>query len=404
MSILDPFREACQSLKIHTARTFSMGFGVLWAIFMLVLLVAFGNGVHNGVAQAFAKYGTKTMILWQGTSGGSHHPIPLAMATNLSEPFHAIQYVSPILWHSSHVSYATKKINASILGCDPCYLLLANLSLQEGRFFTPRDAVAADDLCVIGIAVKERLFGAASAIGKYIFLEGIGLKVVGVLDPLDASLYHESDAILLTNSLFKKIFPQRSNYVSAIRLTLLPDACPAVAETQFRAYFARHLNFDAKNPQALSLFSIAKHAAKFDAFFRNIFIFNAILGVCLLITGIVAMSNMMLVTIQERKQEMAIRRVLGSRSIEIVAMILAEVVMVTLVAGMVGFVAGFGLIQLLNKWLVPLCKDYYLATLTCPPSFILTGLGLIALASCLAGILPAIRAVNIKPVEALGSK
>lgn len=404
MLVLYALREACQSLKTHISRTLSMGFGVLWAIFVLVLLLGIGNGFHNGVSEAFAKFGAKTMIIWRNRSAGSN-PIPLEMASNLSEPFKTIQHISPILhYHSPIARYAKKKITPQILGCDPCYAVLANLSLQEGRFFTPRDQVAVNNVCVIGIELKEKLFGVGPAIGQYIFLGDIGLQVVGVLDPLDASFYSESDAILLTNGLFKKLFPNRSQYVTSIRLTLLPTAHEEVAETQFRSYFARHLHFDAQDQKGMYIFSIAKHAGKFHRFFKNISIFNVAIGICLLLTGIVGMSNMMLVTIQERRQEMAIRRVLGSRSIEIVAMIVSEVVMVTLVAGMIGFTAGFALIQLLNKWVVPLSKTYYLSTLTCSPESIFCGLGLIALASCLAGIVPAIRAVNIKPVEALGSK
>ncbi|TSJ80594.1 MAG: ABC transporter permease [Candidatus Cardinium sp.] len=404
MLILYALREAYQSLKTHMYRALAMGFGVSWAIFVLVLLLGIGNGFHNGISQAFAKYGVKTMIIWGGKSAGSNHPIPLEMAANLSKPFGTIQHASPILWHDSPVRYGTKQVAVWALGCDPCYASLANLSMQEGRFFTPRDQVALHHVCVMGICIKKKLFGAASAIGQYIFLGDTALQVVGVLDPLDTSLYSEAHAILLTDGLFKKIFSKHSHYTGAIRLTLVPTAREEVVETQFRTYFARHLNFDVKDTKALGLFSIAKHADKFNRFFKNISIFNTIIGIFLLIIGIVGISNMMLVTIQERRQEIAIRKVLGGRSIEIVAMILSEVVIVTLIAGIIGFAAGCALMQLLNKWVVPLCKAYYLSTLTCPPSFVLGGLGLTALTSCLAGMLPTIRAVRIKPVEALGGK
>ncbi|WP_243517574.1 MULTISPECIES: ABC transporter permease [unclassified Candidatus Cardinium] len=405
MLVVHAFKEAYQSLKAHASRTLSMGFGVLWAIFILVLLLGIGNGFHNGIVQAFAKYGIKTMFIWQGRNAGKDCRIPLEMGANVSQSFNnTIDHLSPILGYHSPIKHETKTISSSILGCDPCYASLAHLPIQEGRFFTPRDTIEVNNICVIGANIKEKLFGAAPAIGKYIFWGTIGLQVVGVLDTLDVSSYNESDAILLTNNLFTKLFPKRSHYVSAIRLRLVPSACDQVVEKQLRAYFARHLHFDAKDTKGISIFSIAQHAAKFDNFFKNIAIFNGIVGICLLITGIVGISNMMLVTIQERKQEMAIRKVLGSRSIEIVAMILAEVVIVTLIAGMVGLTVGFSLMGLLNKWVVPSCKAYYLSTLTCPAWFILGGLGLITLASCLAGILPAIRAVNIKPVDTLGSK
>ncbi|MGI2298281.1 ABC transporter permease [Candidatus Cardinium hertigii] len=396
-------KEAAQSLNTHRSRTFSMGFGIWWAIFILVLILGVGNGFHRGVSNAFAKYGTKTMVIWGGSTAGRHHPIPTTMVGNFAKAFPAIQQISPMLRYNSDVTYAAQKVNARTLGCDPSYALLTHLPIQEGRFFTIRDAATVNNICVIGINIKEKLFGATSAIGKYIFLGDMGLQVVGVLDAF-RGMYGESNALLVTNSLFKKILPEYSDNVESIRLTLVPTAREEIVESQFRSYFARHLHFDVQNTKGLGLFSLTKHANKFHNFFKNLATFNAIIGICLLLTGMVGISNMMLVTVQERTQELAIRRVLGSRSIEIVLMILCETIMVTFVAGMVGFTASFLLMQLLNQWLVPLCQTYYLSTLRCSPESIFIGLGLIALSSSLAAIVPAIRAVKIKPVEALNRK
>lgn len=401
--LLYALREAAQSLNTHRSRTFSMGFGIWWAIFILVLILGVGNGFHHGVSNAFAKYGTKTMVIWGGSTAGNHHPIPTTMVGNLAKAFPTIQQISPMLGCNSPVKYASQKVNAWVLGCDPSYSLLTHLPIQEGRFFSPRDGVTVHNICVIGIHIKEKLFGAASAIGKYIFLEDMGLQVVGVLDAF-GGMYNESNGLLLTNSLFKQILPKYSHYVDSIRLTLVPTAREEVVEAQFRSYFGRHLNFDAQNTKGLGVFSLTKHANKFHNFFKNLAIFNAIIGICLLLTGMVGISNMMLVTVQERTQELAIRRVLGSSSTEIVLMVLCETVMVTLVASMIGFIASFSLMQLFNQWVVPLCQTYYLSTLTSSPESIFVGLGLITLSSSLAAIVPAIRAVKIKPVEALNRK
>ncbi|MGI2299468.1 ABC transporter permease [Candidatus Cardinium hertigii] len=401
--LLYALREAAQSLNTHRSRTFSMGFGIWWAIFILVLILGVGNGFHHGVSNAFAKYGTKKMVIWGGSTAGNHHPIPTTMVGNLAKAFPSIQHLSPMLGCNSPVKYAFQKVDTQIWGCDPSYALLTHLPIQEGRFFTLRDAVAVHNICVIGINIKEKLFGAASAIGKYIFLGDMGLQVVGVLDAFNG-MYNESNALLLTNSLFKQVFPKYSDHVNSIRLTLVPTAREEVVASQFRSYFGRHLHFDVQNTKGLGLFSLTKHANKFHRFFNNLAIFNAIIGICLLLTGMVGISNMMLVTVQERTQELAIRRVLGSRSTEIVLMILWETVMVTFVAGMIGFTASFSLMQLLNQWVVPLCQTYYLSTLTCSPESIFVGLGFITLSSSLAAIVPAIRAVKIKPIEALNRK
>lgn len=406
MPFFYPLREACQSLSTHKSRTLSMGFGVLWGIFVLVLLLGTGNGFHNGISEVFKKFGEKTMVIWAGQSAGRMNHITTALASNFPEKFSLVQQSSPLFLHYSKVIYQDKVAQRGrIMGLDRCYASIANVPIQAGRFFTTHDEEEATNLCILGLKIKKSLFGEAPAVGKYVLLDGICLQVVGVLDELDVTLNDESNAVLVTNSFLKRLLPDARCYVDWINLTLMPGADENLAEAQFRAYFSRHLNFDVKDEKAMHVFSMAKHAAKFHNLFKNIATFVWIIGVCFLITGIVGIANMMLVTIQERTQEIAIRKVLGGRSVEIVAMILWEVAIVTFVAGIVGFTAGFSLIQLINKWIVPLYnKKYYLSQLTCPPEYILGGLGLIFLSSCVAGIVPAIKAVKIKPVEALGSK
>jgi putative ABC transport system permease protein len=278
------------------------------------------------------------------------------------------------------------------------------LSIQEGRFFTAHDEAEASDICIIGLKLKEQLFGKEKAIGKYILLGSKGLQVVGVLDQTNDLVLSRNSDLLVTNSFFKKIFPRESRYVWLIRLTLRPTANIELTEAQCRSYFSRHLNFDINDKKSLFICSVARHANEWHNFFKNVATFNWIIGVCFLLTGIVGISNMMLVTIYERIEEIAIRRVLGARTVEIGTMILWEIALVTFIAGIIGFAAGFVLLQLLNNAVVPLIKSYYLSKLTCPSEFIMGGLGFIFLASCLASIVPIIRAVKIKPVQALGGK
>lgn len=407
MFFFHSLREACQSLYTHKSRTLSMGFGVSWGIFILVLLLGIGNGFHNGISEIFKIYAEKTMVLWVNWHVEGAKPIPKTLASDLPEKLNFIEQSSLVDMHSSKVRYEDHIISrVSIIGFDDCYASLTDLPIQEGRFFTAHDHEAATHLCVLGLKIKKQLFGEASAIGKYIFLDTTCLQVVGVLDESNFNMYNVSRSVLVTNCFLKRLLPHINCYVDYLHLALSPEVDDNLAEAQLRDYFSRQLNINSKNERAFCIFNLSKHAAKWHKFFKDISIFTWIVGICFLITGIVGIANMMLVTIHERKQEMAIRRVLGGRSREIVAMILWEVAIVTFIAGIIGFTAGFSLIQLLNKWVIPLpqLKGIYLSQLTYPPEYIFYGLVLIFISSGFSSIIPAIRAIKIKPIEALSNE
>ncbi|MDD9139760.1 MAG: ABC transporter permease [Candidatus Cardinium sp.] len=405
MTWLHAFKEAYQSVRTHKTRTLSMGFGVSLAIFMLQLSLAVGHSLHKGVSQAFAKYGEKSMWIYVYGKG---IPIPTELVASLAKQFKAIRHISSTEWHWSpneKVTYSNKTISSPFfLATDPIFATQYSMELQEGRFITTRDIATIADTCVVGATIKKALFGETAAVGKSIIWGSKCLKVVGVIeDTLHLSWL--SNRILLGNSLYKSLYPENPRY-STIRLTLMPTAHSAVAEKQFRFYLARQLNVDPNDTKAIRIFSLEKHAARFHRFFKNLSIASWIMGILLLVTGIVNLSNMMLVTIQERTKEIAIRRVLGSSVTAIIALIAWEVLLVTMVAGVLGGLSNFALMQLLNKWVIPLCihKGYFLfTTLTCSFEMMLSCLGLLYLTSTLTSIAPIIRAIRIKPATALNS-
>ncbi len=404
MLVLYALKEAYQTVVMHRARTLSMGFGVGWALFILIVLLGIGNGFRDGVQNEFAKYGQKTMFFWSSRTEEGYHPIPTELTHCLSQKIEGIDQYTPfnVSWDAA-IRYEAHTEASTIFAIDACFASLANLSIKEGRFFTAHDEATANNVCVLGIKLKEKLFGDASAIGQYVFANDTGLRVVGILDALTSHMHGEEDRLLVTNSFYRRWLLPHSQYISQVRLTLFPETDDQRVEKQLRSYFARHLNLDPNNERLFRILNINTHAKAFQKLFHNTAIFIWLIGICFLITGAVGTTNMMLVTIQERTQEFAIRRVLGARSREIVCMILGEVTIVTLCAGIIGYVAGFSCLHLLNTWVVPLGKSYCLAALTCPADFIVKGLGAICVTSCLAGILPAYRALKIKPVEALNN-
>lgn len=395
MFLIYSFREACQNLRTHSSRIFSMGFGVAWAIFILILLFGISSGVSHKTKQEIAKFGETTMKI---ASYKKESWIPLSMVEPFSKQFDSIKAISPMVYVSNaegvyYKGKGVKEFFSCAVGYN--YASIDNLTFAEGRFFTARDPY---NCCVIGPFLKEQLFGKASAIGQYILLGSTLVQVIGVLAD---SNYHPSKWILFPVYLVQKTMKEINR--CDIELVLQPTADAAVAEAQFRNYLARQLHVDPKDEEAIVIYNMAKYAKKILDFFRSLDVFIWIIGICFLITGMVAVANMMIVTIYERTQEIAIRRVVGGSSVTIMAMVVWEVMLITCCSGVVGSTVGFGLIQLMNKWIIPLFSTY-MSNLTCSFAFAWVTLVLLLVASCLASIVPAIRAVAIKPVAALGDK
>jgi len=400
MFVFHGLKEAFQSLYMHKTRLFSIGFGVLWSIFILVLLLALGNSLHGGVAHAFQQYGDQTIII---SSKPDHQGIPFGIVEHLDHKFKGIKTISPIIMiNNQKVSYQEKGDNIRFLSVDACYAALANMGLKEGRFFSRRDEEKVEKFCVLGAQIKEKLFGKQGALGKYIDVGTLKMCVIGVLDDLGNNMYGEQNCVLVTNSFSKVVF-QRFHAIE-VRLTLWPTVNNKCLEQQLRSYFLRHLNMDSGDQRAkygFTLFNLAEHAHKFHLFFKNLSITSWLIGVFFLLTSAVGITNMMLVVVRERKHEFSIRRILGARSREIVAMMVWEVIIVTFLAALMGLLGGCALLQLFNQCVLPFLKKYYLLPLTCSFDFILKASELILLFSCLAAIFPSLKALKIKPVEGL---
>lgn len=399
-------KEAHQTLATHGRRTACMAFGMGWVLFVWIALIGIGNGFQDGVRNAFAKYGEKTLIMWTDwNEAGEYRPIPTELTQDLDQKIQGVHRYTPMHWHlGTTVRYAAQTERTSILAVDACFASLAHTSIQTGRFFTERDADSASNVCVLGVRLKEKLFGRATALGKRVFTKGIGLQVIGILDVLPSNLHGEEDFLLVTHNWSRRYLPAQSRYVDQVRLTLLPEADDQRVEKQLRSYFARHLNLDPTNERFLRIWNITTHANNFRKLFRNTAIFTWIVGICFSIAGAMGTVNALLATIQTRTQEFAVRKVLGARTREIAWLILAEVFLLSLCAGSVGCIAGFSCLHLLNSWIVPLGERYFLAALSCPVACAFQGIGTIFLANGLATILPVYRALKIKPVEALADR
>ena len=188
--------------------------------------------------------------------------------------------------------------------------------------------------------------------------------------------------------------------------SLQPGADAQAVEDQVRAYLAEQLRFDKTDAAALYIANTNKETKKFNALFNIIRLFLWIVGISMLLSGVVGVSNMMFVLVKERTQEIGIRKVIGASAQEILMMVMTEAVFISLVAGIIGMLAGVGSIHLLNRLLdyVDPMQQSTLGSLVFHPSAAIAALILLVIAGAIAGLLPARRATAILPIKALNSE
>ncbi|MEL6607162.1 MAG: ABC transporter permease, partial [Bacteroidota bacterium] len=316
-----------------------------------------------------------------------------------------IEHIAPIVETSTHLQYNGKDCATTLKGIGVNYHQIDQLVLGQGRFLNHRDEALNRPVCVIGHEAQRNLFKSENPIGKFINVGGHYFQVVGTLDK-DASFNQGSQrAVFVPLQKFQKTFNQGIKFWH-FRASLHAGARGKVVEDEMRSYLAEQLRFDKAAPRTLWIWNLDEQAQSFNMFFSAIRLFLWVIGISMLLSGIVGVSNMMFVLVKERTQEIGIRKVIGAGAREILMMIMTEAVFISLVSGIVGMLAGIGSIHLINQLLdyVDPIQQATLGHLVFRPSAAVAALVLLVIAGAMAGLMPARRATAILPIKALNSE
>ncbi len=396
--------ETYNNLRQHKLRSLLTGFGVAWGIFLLVMLLGAGESLYNGVLRNFSRYAKNSMQFW---SGRFNIRFTTPLLNKLQANVEGLEHVAPIAWlyGSNKLHYRGKDYSADrVWGVGIYYDQVKNLVLDQGRFFNLLDEALTRQVCVIGHEMKTALFKHEDPIGKFINLDGRYFQVVGTLDKDAAFNKERQKMVWVPIQWVQKIYGFTEFW--SFCASLQPGADAQAVEDQVRAYLAEQLRFDKTDAAALYIANTNKETKKFNALFNIIRLFLWIVGISMLLSGVVGVSNMMFVLVKERTQEIGIRKVIGASAQEILMMVMTEAVFISLVAGIIGMLAGVGSIHLLNRLLdyVDPMQQSTLGSLVFHPSAAIAALILLVIAGAIAGLLPARRATAILPIKALNSE
>ncbi len=407
----DTFREILDSITRNRSRSILTGFGVFWGIFMLMLLVGGGQGLKDLLMQNFEGFAQNTCIIatnstskpYKGFKKGRTWNLEYADVDRLKTLVPELETVTPSvsLWGKTVVHGENTYSRGIVKGARADYVHIETPKMKYGRYLNEADNLQERKVCVIGKRVYENLFPeGGSPLGERISVDGSYYTVIGVdwatggisingdaADAVTIPINQARKAYNLGNTIHLLCFTAKEGIT-------MSDVTPRVREIVARSHYV-----DPTDEQALFLLNTQLIFGIVDNLFRGINFLIWLIGLGTLLAGIIGVSNIMMVSVKERTTEIGIRRAIGATPNQILGQIISESIVLTLVAGMMGIV--FSVLILAGVELAMTEDGILKAAFQVPfgtavlAALLLTALGV------LAGLAPALRAMGIKPVDAM---
>jgi putative ABC transport system permease protein len=410
---LDTWQEIWASLRKNRLRALLTASGVFWGLFMLILMLGLGKGLERGAQKNLADLAPRAIYVWgqrtsmpfRGLQPGRHLTFEnddIARIAAVPGVEHVAGRLRLGTWRdSARVMYEGRTGAVNVFGDMPAYAKIEPLTLLQGRFLNDPDMNESRKVAVIGRQAKLVLFEDQEPLGKWIEVNGVHLRVVGVL----RSQKGGEDGDRVDNSVFMPFSTyQRSfnipNRVGWFTVWVHPEAASGVVEARVRQVLMERHRVNPKDDQALGTFDAATQFDKIQGLFRGIRGFVWFVGTLTLFAGALGVSNILLISVKERTREIGVRKALGATPGSIVRLIVQEAMVLTLLAGYLGLVAGVGVLEAISRYLATLEG----APLSAPEvdlNAALVAVGVLAVAGAVASIVPARHAAGVAPVEAL---
>lgn len=416
----DNFREIWSTIRQNKLRTFLTGFSVAWGIFMLIVLLAAGNGLRNGVMHNFRNMSMNKVQVWngytnkpwKGMQSGREIRFKETDLPILRELFPEIDLMSANVWHNDTLYVGTEYLSGQMQGVFPDHAKInyVNVDAQNGRFLNELDMHGERKVIVLSPRMAEVLFPQGNALGQYVKAGGLMWQVIGIYNDDDKS----SNAPAYIPFTTARTLYNKGYGFSSFSFTLqgvVSEEANEQFEKEFRAVMARLHRFDPSDTNAIGLWNTAESFRMMNNVMNGITLFIWVVGIGTLVAGIVGVSNIMLITVRERTKEFGIRKAIGAKPTSILRLVITESILVTAVFGYVGMLSGIGLTELINSGMEAAGVGQNTGqggTVFLNPTvnlgIALASTLLIVAAGVLAGYFPARKAVSISAIEAMRSE
>ena len=412
----DRWREIFSTLRKNKLRTFFTAFGVFWGIFMLVIMMGSGSGLENAVGRDLGNMATNSVFIWtqrtsmpyKGFSRGRYYNFRNGDTEALRRKIPEIKYIAPRIQGrggngDNNVVRGERTGAFQIQGDYPDYNLIDPVGVKEGRFINHLDISNNRKVCVIGKQVRNEMFALdEDPLGEYLRIQGVYFKVVGIFESLKPGQgERENQIIFLPFTTLQKTY-NYGDIVGYYSITSQDDVPVSVVEEKAKTLLRQQHTIHPDDLQAVGSFNLENEFKKMNSLFAGIRGLIWIVGIGTLLAGVIGVSNIMLIIVKERTKEIGIQRAIGATPWNIISQIILESVFLTTLAGYIGLVIGVGVIELIDYALVSMGTEsdmFYNPEINFKAA--IQALEVLVVAGIFAGLIPAYRAVKMKPIDAL---
>ncbi len=412
---IDRWYEIWITITHNKSRSFLTAFGVFWGVLMLVLMVGAGNALNEGIKSQIDGFASNSSFFWSNNTTEPYKGFRKNRRWNMlnsdipiiQNKVPELEYISPMLFSGSgdkNVFYGELGGSYQIKGCYPVYNLIESNNIVEGRFINDIDIAEQRKVCVIGDRIAEVLFpNGNKPLGSLIKVNGIYFRVIGVVKGMSSVNIGgpTAESVVLPFTTMQKTFNQ-GNIIHFLAVTSKPGIKMKIVQDKVTETLKDLHQINPNDKDAVGTVNIEEQFNMFNNLFLGIAALIWIVGLGTLMAGAVGVSNIMLVTVRERTQEIGIRRALGATPQNIIGQILTESVVLTLLAGVGGIVLGVGILSGVGVALSQ--GDQFFKDPQISFSMAIGALFILVIIGTFAGFIPANRAMMIKPVEAISEE
>jgi len=413
----DKWQEIFHTLGKNKLRTGLTAFGVIWGIFMLIVMLGAGTGLRNAIYSGMGDFSTNSMFIWtqsttipyEGFPRGRSYKFKLDDMYALKNSIPEIDIISPTVhgggWQvTSNVFYGIQKGAYRVEGIMPNENKIDPVDIYKGRYINEIDELNKRKVILLGYRVYEELFKKGEEpIDKYIKMNGIYFQVIGVYKSKHRGRWGEqqNSIIFIPFSTTEQIY-NYANVVDHFSIVGSPTSDINAIEKEVKQILAKRHDLHPDDKGAFGCNNVGDEFKKLNGLFLGINALIWLVGIGTLLAGIIGISNIMLIIINERTQEFGIKRALGATPIKIISTVISESVFLTSLAGLTGLAAGIYIVQLVNKAVGnnP-SEDVMFLNPQVDFNIAIAALIILIIFGVFAGIIPAKRAVSIKPIEAI---
>ncbi len=408
----DLWREIFATLGKNMLRTFLTMIGVILAMLILILLLGGANGLSNGFNKIFEGTASNSLFVWsqrtsepyKGFERGRRIRFKIEDAAIIKKQIPEIEVLAPRIELGSHRDVVTvyrngRKSGSAVYGDYPEIDNITKKKLVEGRFLNQTDIDDSKKVCVIGEETYKLLFDKGEqAVGEDIRINGVFFKVVGIYKPNNNINIDGENAVFIPFTTFQKAF-NTGDRLGWMAIAVDEDTKVPVVESKIKKILKAKYDISPKDERAIGSFDMSEIFNGISAFTTVLKGFSFFVGIFTLLAGVIAISNILLITVKERTKEIGVRRALGATPKIVRRQIVLEAIVLTTFAGLIGFSISIGALALIGILLeggdIPV--DNPMISI---PQFIISFLLMVVL-STLIGLIPANRAVKVRPIEAL---